>query len=69
MQRIRTILQLLLRDESSSMRGGIAMLVSLLILATMVVGLFLMSLSDQIYRNQDRRVLIAQCASVGGELG
>jgi hypothetical protein len=69
MQRIRTILQLLLRDESSSMRGGIAMLVSLLILATMVVGLFLMSLSDQIYRNHDRRVLIAQCASVSGELG
>jgi hypothetical protein len=69
MQRIRTILQLLLRDESSSMRGGIAILVSLLILATMVVGLFLMSLSDQIYRNQDRRVLIAQCASVSGELG
>jgi hypothetical protein len=69
MQRIRAILQLLLRDESSSMRNRIAMLASLLVLATMVAGLFLMSLSEQIYRNQDRRVLIAQCASVSGELG
>ncbi len=45
-----------------------AMLASLVILATMVVGLCLMSLSDQIYRNQDRRVLIAECASSSGEL-
>jgi hypothetical protein len=69
MQRIRTILQLLLRDERSSMRGRMAMLASVLILATVVVGLLLMSLSDQIYRNLERRVVFAQCTSASGELG
>jgi hypothetical protein len=68
MQRIRTILQLLLKDERSSMRGRMAMLASVLILATVVVGLLLMPLGDQIRRNQDRRVLMAQGASVSGEL-
>jgi hypothetical protein len=69
MQQIRAILQLLLRDESSSMHGRMAILASLLMLATVVTGLLLMPLGDQIHRNQDRRVLIAQCASVRGELG
>jgi hypothetical protein len=69
MQRIRTILQRLLIDERSSMRGRMAMLASILILATVVMGLLLMPLGDQIRRNQDRRVLMAQGASVSGELG
>jgi hypothetical protein len=67
MQRIRTILQLLLRDERSSMRGRMAMLASIVILATVAAGLLLMPLGDQIHRSQDRRVLIAQGASASGE--
>ena len=51
------------------MRGRMAMLASLLILATVVAGLLLMPLGDQIHRNQDRRVLIAQGAALSGELG
>ena len=47
MQRIRTILQLLLRDEHSSMRGRMAMLASLLILGTVATGLLLMPLGAQ----------------------
>ena len=69
MGRIPKILQLLLVDERSLMRGRMAMLASLLIVATVVTGLFLMSLGDQIHRNQDRRVLIAQGTSLSGELG
>jgi hypothetical protein len=45
-----------------------AMLASLLILGTVVAGLVLMSLSDQVYRNLDRRVLIARCTPASGEL-
>ena len=51
------------------MRGRMAMLASILILATVVTGLLLMPLGDQIRRNQDRRVLIAQCTPLSGELG
>ena len=45
------------------------MLASLLILATVATGLLLMPLGDQIHRNQDRRVLIAQGVTLSGELG
>ena len=44
------------------------MLVSLLIVATVVAGLLLMPLGDQIHRNQDRRVLFAWDAAASGEL-
>jgi hypothetical protein len=67
MKRILEILQRLLVDERSSMRGRMAIVASLVILATVVAGLLLMPLGDQIHRSQDRRVLIAQDASVGGE--
>jgi hypothetical protein len=67
MQRIPTILQLLLKDERSSMRGQMAMLASIVIFATVAAGLLLMPLGDQIHRSQDRRILIAQGASVSGE--
>jgi hypothetical protein len=67
MQRIRTIFQLLLGDEGSSMQDRTAILGSLVILATVVAGLVLMSLGDQIYRQLDRRVLIAECAPADGQ--
>jgi hypothetical protein len=66
MKRIPEILQRLLVDERSSMQGWMAILASIVILATVVAGLLLMPLGDQIHRSQDRRVLIAQDASVGG---
>jgi hypothetical protein len=66
MKRIPEILQRLLVDERSSMRGWMAILASIVILTTVVAGLLLMPLGDQIHRSQDRRVLIAQDASVGG---
>jgi hypothetical protein len=68
MQRIRIIFQLLLGDEGSSMQDRTAILGSLVILATVVAGLVLMSLGDQIYRDLDRRVLIALCEEAGGQL-
>jgi hypothetical protein len=43
-----------------------AIVASLVILATVVAGLLLIPLGDQIHRSQDRRVLIAQGASVSG---
>jgi hypothetical protein len=67
MKRIPEIIQRLLVDERSSMRGWMAILASIVILATVVAGLLLMPLGDQIHRSQDRRVLIAQGAPVGGE--
>ena len=68
MQRIRTIFQLMLGDERSSMQNRTAILGSLVILATVVAGFVLMSLGDQIYRQLDRRVLIAVEAPACGEL-
>ena len=68
MQRIRKIFQLLLGDERSSMQDRTAILGSLVILATVVAGLVLMSLGDQIYRELDRRVLIAVWEPADGEL-
>jgi hypothetical protein len=45
-----------------------AMLTSFVILATVILGLVLMSLGDQIYRDLDRRVLIALCEPARGQL-
>ena len=68
MQQIRTILRLLLSDERSAVRRRTAMLASCVILATVILGLVLMALGDQIYRDLDRRVLIAACEPATGEL-
>jgi hypothetical protein len=68
MQRIRTIFQLLLSDERSAVRCRTAILTSFVILATVILGLVLMSLGDQIYRDLDRRILIAACDPAGGPL-
>jgi hypothetical protein len=61
MQRIRTIFLLLLSDERSAVPRRTAMFTSGVILATVISGLVLMSLGDQIYRDLERRVLIAAC--------
>jgi hypothetical protein len=61
MQRIRTIILLFLSDERSAVQRWTAMFTSGVILATVISGLVLMSLGDQIYRDLDRRVLIAAC--------
>ena len=60
MRRICAILTLLLSDErSSAIRRRAAVLFSLAILTTAAAGFVLMSLSEQTYRDQDRRVLRA----------
>jgi hypothetical protein len=58
----------MLGDERSSMQNRTAILGSLVILATVVAGFVLMSLGDQIYRQLDRRVLIAVEAPACGQL-
>jgi hypothetical protein len=65
MRRISTMLLLLLGDEGSAIRRNIAVLFSLLVLATAVAGLLLLSLGEQTYRELDRRVLIALHAPAG----
>jgi hypothetical protein len=59
MRRICTILLLLLSDERSAVPRNTAILFSLVVLATAVAGLILMSLSEQTYRDLDQRVLRA----------
>ena len=53
------MLRLLLRDERSAVRRTTAARFSLVVLATIVAGLVLMSLGEQTYRNFDRLVLRA----------
>ena len=50
------------------MQNRTAILGSLVILATVVAGFVLMSLGDQIYRQLDRRVLMAVEAPACGQL-
>jgi hypothetical protein len=59
MQGIRAILPLLLSDERSAVQRKAAVLFSLAVLLTAGAGLVLMSLGEEIYRDQDRRVLRA----------
>ena len=51
--------RLLLSDERSAVRRNTAVLFSLVVLATGVTSLILMSLGEQTYRDLDRRVLRA----------
>lgn len=59
MQRIRTKLAVLLNDERSAVQRRAAVAFSLALLGTAGAGLLLMSLSEDLYRDQDRRVLRA----------
>ena len=51
--------RLLLSDERSAVRRNTAVLFSLVVLATGITSLILMSLGEQTYRDLDRRVLRA----------
>ena len=68
MRRICTILPLLLSDERSAVRRNTAVLLSLVVLATAVTGLLLVSLGEQTYRDLDRRVLRASQELASGPL-
>ena len=59
MPRICTILVRLLGDERSAVQQKTAARFSLLVVATAVAGLVLMSFGEQTYRDLDRRVLRA----------
>ena len=59
MARLRSLLEFLLRDERSAVRHNTAARLSFVILVTAVTSLILMSLSEQTYRDLDRRVLRA----------
>jgi hypothetical protein len=68
MQRICTILSLLLDDERSAVQRKAAVRFSLVVLATAVAGLVLMSFGEQTYRDLDRRVLRASQDLASGPL-
>jgi hypothetical protein len=68
MRRICTILPLLLSDERSAVRRNTAVLLSLVVLATAVTGLLLVSLGEQTYRDLDQRVLRASQELASGPL-
>jgi flavin-dependent dehydrogenase len=51
--------RLLLSDERSAVRRNTAVLFSVVVLATGITSLILMSLGEQTYRDLDRRVLRA----------
>lgn len=68
MQRLWTILPLLLSDERSAVQQKAAVRFSLVVLATAVAGLVLMSFSEQTYRDLDRRVLRASQDAASGPL-
>ena len=59
MQRIRAKLTVLLSDERSAVQRRAAVMFSLAVLGTVGAGLLLMSLSEDLYRDQGRRVLWA----------
>ena len=68
MQRICTILSLLLGDERSAVQRKAAVRFSLVVLGTAVAGLILMSFGEQTYRDLDRRVLRASQDLTSGPL-
>jgi hypothetical protein len=68
MQRIRASLALLLSDERSAMQRKAAVVFSLAVLGTVGTGLLLMSSSEELYRDQDRRVLRASQDPTGDGL-
>lgn len=68
MQRLWTILPLLLSDERSAVQQKAAVRFSLVVFATAVAGLVLMSFSEQTYRDLDRRVLRASQDAASGPL-
>jgi hypothetical protein len=68
MRQICNILSLLLSDERTSVRRNTAARFSLVVLATAVAGLILMSFGEQTYRDLDRRVLRASQDLASGPL-
>lgn len=56
---MRMMFRLLLSDERSAVRRNTAVLFSVVVLATGITSLILMSLGEQTYRDLDRRVLRA----------
>ena len=68
MRRLHGILLLLLSDERSAVRRNTAVLFSLVVLATAVTGLILLSLGEQTYRDFDGLVLRASHGLTSGPL-
>jgi hypothetical protein len=68
MRQICNILSLLLSDERTCVRRNTAARFSLVVLATAVAGLILMSFGEQTYRDLDRRVLRASQDLASGPL-
>ena len=68
MRQIWNILWLLLSDERSAVRRNTAARFSLIVLATAVAVLILMSFGEQVYRDLDRRVLRASHDLASGPL-
>ena len=59
MRRTGTMFPLLLSEERSAVRRTTAVLLSLIVFATVITGLLLVSLGEQTHRDQERRVLRA----------
>jgi hypothetical protein len=65
MQRICSVISLLLSDERSAVRRKAAVLFGLIVLGIAGSGAILMSLGEHAYRGADRRVLTASHDLVG----
>jgi hypothetical protein len=68
MRRLSTIILLLLADECSAISRNTAVRFSLVVLATAVAGLILLSFDDETYRHFDRRILRASHDLASGPL-
>jgi hypothetical protein len=68
MRQMSSTLLLLLGDERSAVPRNTAVLFSLVVLATTLTGLLLLSFGDETYRHFDRRVLRAAQDLTSGPL-